>query len=126
MKIWNRRNRTIALGAAPVVVLVTLLGLPSISGTDLHLPLLYAAEGKRPTLYHLGEEGGKQVVEVTGAETSKPAGHLNMTTVSVHTKLTLGQALARWLTTDDTLVPIGQLFPANKSPEEVQQQHPPA
>ncbi|CAQ04470.1 PDZ domain-containing protein [Corynebacterium urealyticum] len=123
MKIWNRRNRTIALGAAPVVVLVTLLGLPSIPGTDIDLTVPYAAEGKGPTFNTLGEEGGKQVVEVTGAETSKPAGHLNMTTVSVHTKLTLGQALARWLTTDDTLVPIGQIFPANKSPEEVQQQN---
>src|SRR5699024_8233544 len=123
MKIWNRRNRTIALGAAPVVVLVTLLGLPSIPGTDIDLTVPYAAEGKGPTFNTLGEEGGKQVVEVTGAETSKPAGHLNMTTVSVHTKLTLGQALARWLTTDDTLVPIGQIFPANKSPAEVQQQN---
>lgn len=123
MKFWNRRNRTIALGAAPVVVLVTLLGLPTIPGTDIDLTVPYAAEGKGPTYNTLGHVDGQPVVEVTGTETSKPSGHLNMTTVSVRTKLTLGQALARWLTTDDTLVPIGQLFPANQSPEEVQEQN---
>ncbi len=123
MKFWNRRTRTVTIGAVPVVVLVSLIGLPSVPGTDIDLTVPFAAEGKGPTFNTLGEVQGKPVVEIDGAPTSDSEGQLNMTTVSVRTKLTLAQALGRWLTTDDTLVPLEQVFPSNKSPEEVQKQN---
>lgn len=123
MKLWNRRNQTIALGAAPVLILLTLIGLPAVPGTDIDLTVPYAAEGKGPTFNTLGDVDGRPVVDVRGAETFDSSGNLNMTTVSVRTKLTLAQALGRWLATDDTIVPISQIFPANQSPEETQRRN---
>ncbi|HIW95641.1 MAG TPA: PDZ domain-containing protein, partial [Candidatus Corynebacterium gallistercoris] len=58
-----------------------------------------------------------------GADVDETSGNLNMTTVAVRTNMTLVQALGRWLTTDDTLVPIEQVLPSGKSREEVQKQN---
>ena len=111
------------LGAVPVVVLASLVGLPRIPGTNIDLTVPYAAQGKGPTFNTLGSVDGKDVVEVSGTDVDKTSGNLNMTTVAVRTNMTLAQALSRWLTTDDTLVPIEQVFPTGVSPEQVQQQN---
>ncbi|MBC2682071.1 YlbL family protein [Corynebacterium anserum] len=123
MSFWNRRNRTVVLGAVPVVVLLSLIGLPRIPGTDIDLTVPYAAQGKGPTFNTLGDFEGRPVVEITGADEDKTTGHLNMTTVSVRTNMTLAQALGRWLFTDDTLVPIEQVFPPGQSEDEVQEKN---
>ena len=44
-----------------------------------------------------------------------------MTTVSVRTNMTLPQAIGRWITTDDTFVPVEQIMPRDMSREEVQE-----
>ena len=111
------------MGAVPVVAIFSLLGLPSIPGTDIDLTVPYAAEGNGPTFDTLGEVDGREVVEISGAKTHPTSGNLNMTTVSVRTNMTLAQALKRWFTTDDTLVPIEHVFPSGKSSEEVQRQN---
>lgn len=123
VKFWNRRNRTIVVGAVPVVAIFSLLGLPSIPGTDINLTVPYAAEGNGPTFNTLGEVDGRQIVDISGAKTHPTSGNLNMTTVSVRTNMTLAQALKRWVSTDDTLVPIEHIFPSGKSSEEVQRQN---
>ncbi|RAV33557.1 PDZ domain-containing protein [Corynebacterium heidelbergense] len=120
MKIWNRRSRTVVLGAVPVAAVMSLLTLPTVPGTDIDLTVPYAAEGPGPTFDTLGQAEGRPVVDIVGAEQDKTSGHLNMTTVSVRTKMTLAQAMSRWLFTEDTLVPIEQVFPAGKSPQQVQ------
>lgn len=111
------------LGAVPVLVLASLVGLPRVPGTNIDLTVPYAAQGKGPTFNTLGSVDGKDVVEISGAEVDKTSGNLNMTTVAVRTNMTLAQALSRWLTTDDTLVPIEQVFPSGVSPEQVQEQN---
>lgn len=123
VSFWNRRNSTVIIGAVPVVLLVSLLGLPQVPGTDIDLTVPYAAQGKGPTFNTLGEVNGKPVVEITGAATDQTSGNLNMTTVSVRTHMTLAQALGRWLFTDDVLVPIEQVFPPGQSPEAVEQRN---
>ncbi|MCX2162281.1 PDZ domain-containing protein [Corynebacterium auriscanis] len=123
MSFWNRRNRTVVLGAVPVVVLASLVGLPQVPGTNIDLTVPYAAQGKGPTFNTLGNVDGKDVVEISGAEVDKTSGNLNMTTVAVRTNMTLAQALGRWIATDDTLVPIEQVFPSGVSPEQVQEQN---
>lgn len=107
----------------PVVLLISLIGLPSIPGTNIDLTVPYAAQGKGPTFNTLGDFEGRPVVEITGADEDETAGNLNMTTVSVRTNMTLAQALGRWLFTDDTLVPIEQVFPPGQSEEEVQERN---
>ena len=64
MKFWNRRNRTIVVGAVPVVAIFSLLGLPSIPGTDIDLTVPYAAEGNGPTFDTLGEVDGLSLIHI--------------------------------------------------------------
>lgn len=111
------------MGAVPVVAVLSLIGLPSIPGTNINITVPYAAEGNGPTFNTLGQVDGRDVVDITGAKTHPTSGNLNMTTVSVRTNMTLPQALKRWATTDDTLVPIEHVFPSGKSSEEVQRQN---
>src|SRR5699024_9454068 len=49
------------------------------------------------------------------------SGQLNMTTVAVRTNMSLSQAIGRWLTTDDTIVPLETVIPTGTSSEEMQQ-----
>lgn len=81
----------------------------------------YAAEGPGPTFDTLSEIEGTPVVDVEGAETLDTGGQLNMTTVSVRTNMSLGQALARWAMTEDTFVPIEQVLPPDRSEEETRE-----
>lgn len=117
----NRRIKTLAWGAIPLVALASLVSIDHIPGTDISLTVPYAAEGPGPTFNTLGEVDGVEVVEITGTETDDVQGNLNMTTVSVRTGMTLSQALSRWLFTDDTIVPIEQIFPPGSSPEEIRE-----
>ncbi|MBF4553060.1 YlbL family protein [Corynebacterium suicordis] len=123
MSFWNRRSRTVVIGAVPVVLLVSLIGLPTVPGTDVDLTVPYAAQGKGPTFNTLGEFNGKQVVEIKGEKPDETSGNLNMTTVSVRTNMTLAQALGRWMFSDDVLVPIEQIFPPGQSQEAVQEKN---
>lgn len=117
----KRRLSTIAWGAIPVVLLGGLVTVDRVPFTDISLTVPYAAQGPGPTFNTLGEVDGQSVVEIEGEETDETAGHLNMTTVSVRTNMTLAQALGRWLLTDDSLIPIEQILPPDVSEEEMQE-----
>lgn len=122
----SRRVRTIAVGALPVVVIVALLGMTTVPGTDIDLTVPFAAEGEGPTFNTLGEVDGTPVVDITGVdadELDKTSGNLNMTTVAVRTKMTLPQMMGRWLASDDTVVPLETVIPANSNAEEVARQN---
>ena len=103
------------------MALAALVSMDHIPGTDISLTVPYAAEGPGPMFDTLGQVEGAPVVEIDGTEVDDTSGELRMTTVSVRSGMTLAQALSRWLTTDDTLVPIEQVFPPDLSPEEVEQ-----
>lgn len=117
----NRRLTTIAWGAVPVVALAAATTMTHIPFTDISLAVPYAAQGPGPMFDTLSEVDGEPVVEVNGTDTDETAGELNMTTVSVRTNMSLAQALGRWVLTDDTIVPIEQIFPPNISEEEVRE-----
>jgi hypothetical protein len=116
----NRRFRTLLFGAIPLFTLLALINLDRIPGTDIDLYVPYAAEGPGPTFNTLDSIDGVEVVQISGVKVDKTAGNLNMTTVSVRTQMTLMQAASRWLFTDDTIVPIEQVIPQDRSEEEVQ------
>ena len=56
-------------------------------------------------------------------ELDETSGNLNMTTVAVRTKMTLPQMMGRWLASDDTVVPLDTVIPANSNAEEVARQN---
>lgn len=120
-KIVKRRTRTIALGAIPLLMLTSLVSMDRIPGTDIDLTVPYAAEGPGPLFDTLGQFNGEDVIEITGTNVDKTEGSLNLTTVSVRSGMTLTQALGRWLFTDDTLVPIEQVFPQDMTEDEVKE-----
>ncbi len=114
---------TATWGVAPFVLLALALSLDHVPFTDISLAVPYAAEGPGPTFDTLGEVDGSPVVAIEGADTDDTTGELTMTTVSVRTNMTLVQALGRWVFTDDTLVPIEQIFPTDVSEDDVEEQN---
>ncbi|WP_245974902.1 YlbL family protein [Corynebacterium alimapuense] len=116
----NRRIKTLAWGAVPVVALATLVSVDHIPGTEISLTVPFAAEGPGPLFNTLGDIDDVPVIEIEGETVDEAQGQLQMTTVSVRSNMTLAQALGRWLTTDDTLVPIEQVFPPDMTEEEIQ------
>ena len=81
----------------------------------------YVSLGPGPTFNTLGEVEGKQVVAIEGTETKPTSGNLNMTTVSQRDGLTMGQALALWLSGREQLVPRDLVFPPDKTRDDIQQ-----
>lgn len=103
------------------MLLTGLVTFDRVPGTDISLTVPYAAEGPGPSFNTLGEVDGEPVVDIRGTETDEGEGNLNMTTVSVRSGMTLPQVIGRWLTTDDTLVPLEQVFPPDRSPDEIRE-----
>lgn len=94
----------------PVVVFGVLLAVVTVPFVSL---------GPGPTFDTLGTIDGKQVVDIQGTATRPTTGHLNMTTVAQRDGLTLGEALALWLSGREQLMPRDLVYPPGKSREEV-------
>lgn len=107
----NRRIVTLMVAMVPIVIFGVLLAAVTVP---------FVALGPGPTYDTLGDFEGKPVVAIDGTETKPTSGHLNMTTVSQRDGMTLGQALAFWLSGNDQLVPRDLVFPPEKTREEVE------
>ncbi|WP_031937457.1 PDZ domain-containing protein [Prescottella defluvii] len=118
----NRRIVTMLAALAPVVAL-------GVLGTTVKVP--FVALGPGPTFNTLGEtdvdEDGeivrKPVVEIEGAAVDPTSGNLNMTTVAVRDRLTLFDALGLWASGRQSLVPREEVYPPQKSKDEVQEEN---
>lgn len=82
----------------------------------------YVALGPGPTYDTLGVVSGQTVVHVVGQETFPTGGRLNMTTVSVGTDLTLFTALGKWVSGRYALVPREEIFPPDRTEDQVEQE----
>ncbi len=89
-------------------------------GSTLRVPLV--ALGPGPTFDTLGLTEDRPVVAVNGPTTYPTSGQLNMTTVSVTDRLTMFGALERWVAGDSRVVPREQVYPPDKSDQEVEQE----
>ena len=121
LEVRNRRWSTLVWGAIPVALLAGALVIDHIPGTSIRLTVPYAAEGPGPVFDTLGDASGEPVVDIEGTPTLETGGQLNMTTVSVRTNMTLGQAIGRWVATDDTIVPIEQIMPPDSNEEQTRE-----
>lgn len=106
----NRRILTLVAAVLPVVAFGVLL-------TAVTVP--FVSMGPGPTFDTLGTIDGKQVVDIQGTETHPTTGQLNMTTVSQRDGLSLGEALALWLSGREQLMPRDLIYPPGKSREQV-------
>lgn len=113
------RARTIIVGSTVSAALV---------GIGAAVPIPYVALGPGPTYNTLGSVENSAVISFSGdapasvKEVSR-SGHLNMTTVSVFDGLGMFEALSMWASGNYALVPRAEVYPPNKTIEQVNQQN---
>ena len=109
----SRRTLTLLLASLLAVVMTLVMAVARVP---------YVALAPGPTFNTLGQLDGKPVISVKGHPTYDDTGHLNMTTISVVTRLTLVQALRGWFQHDLAVVPRDVIYPPDQSDEQVRQE----
>jgi PDZ domain-containing protein len=110
----SRRTLTLLLSSVLALGLVLVVAVARVP---------YVALAPGPTYNTLGlDDDKKPVITVTGHKVYEDSGHLNMTTISVVTPLTLAQALRGWFRHDYAVVPRDVIYPPDESPDEVRKQ----
>ncbi|MFX0591770.1 YlbL family protein [Melissospora conviva] len=110
----RRRGVTVLLGA--VVTALLSIGV-------LGAPIPYVVLGPGPTVDTLGSVEDKQVIQISGVETSDSAGQLRLTTVGVQPDVSLLSAIAGWISDDEAVVPRETVYPPGRTTEEVEEQN---
>lgn len=116
----SRRLSTLLAALVPAVLLLVL-------ATSATVPLVSMGPG--PTYDTLGEaevarDGRVEtvpVIQVTGRRADETTGSLRMTTVAVRDRLTLVDAMRFWLDPEQVVVPRDQVFPPDRSEDEVKE-----
>ena len=87
------------------------------------LPVPFVKLSPGPTFNVIGEDDGKDVIQISGAETYPVTGVLDMTTVyetgGPRGGLTFVDAIGSWLNPSDAVVPQELLFPDDMSSDDV-------
>lgn len=110
----RRRGVTVLLGA----LLTTLLSIGVLA-----VPIPYVVLGPGPTVDTLGQDDGKEVIQVSGRETSASAGQLRLTTVGVQSDVKLLPAIAGWFSDREAVVPREVIIPPGRSEQEIEQRN---
>lgn len=106
----NRRILTLLVALVPILMFGALVSVVTVP---------YVSLGPGPTFNTLGEVDGEEVVDIEGTDVYPTSGHLNMTTVSQRSDLTLGQAMVLWLSGREQLVPRDLVYPPGKTRQEI-------
>ena len=110
----RRRGVTVLLGA-----LITAL----LSIGVLVAPIPYVVLGPGPTVDTLGKKDDKEVIQVSGRETSTSAGQLRLTTVGVQPDVKLLSAIAGWFSSDEAVVPYELIYPPGQTEKQVEERN---
>lgn len=103
---------TVLLGA-----LITAL----LSAGVFAAPIPYVVLGPGPTYDTVGRVDNKDVIQVSGRDTSTSAGQLRLTTVGVQPRAELLTALRGWISETEAVVPRELVYPPGKTEQEVEQ-----
>jgi PDZ domain-containing protein len=110
----RRRGVTVILGA----LITALLAIGVMAA-----PMPYVVLKPGPTVNTLGSDNGKEVIQVTKAETSVSKGQLRLTTVGVQNDVELVWAIRGWFSNEQAVVPRDVIYPPNQTEKEVEQQN---
>src|SRR5690606_9539289 len=114
-KVGAMSQRLIAVCIAAPLALI-------LGGVALAVPLPYASYSPGPTFDILGKDDDQaEVIQVDGHKAYYEEGQIRFTTViasSYGQKLSLGDALARWLDPDRAVVPYDVVHPREQSRED--------
>jgi len=108
------RPRTVALCALPVVALLA---------TAAFAPLPFSVARPGMTADVLGENRGAPVITISGAPTRDTSGELRMTTIeatSPDTRVSLGDVVDSWFTTDRAVMPRDSVYPSGGDVKEIE------
>ncbi len=107
-------------------MLASTLALIALLCAGVLIPVPYAEMSPGPTVNTLGDSEGEPVLRISGQETYRTAGNLNMTTVRVtgaEYRMNLVEAVAGWLADDIVVVPHDTLYPDGKTEEQSTQEN---
>ena len=110
----KRRGLTVLLGA----LLTALLAVGVMT-----VPMPYVVLKPGPTVNTLGVENGKEVIKITGTETSTSTGQLRLTTVGVQPDVELVWAIEGWFSGDEAVVPRELIYPPDQTQDEVEERN---
>jgi PDZ domain-containing protein len=110
----RRRGVTVILGALITALLA--IGVMAV-------PMPYVVLKPGPTVNTLGSDNGKEVIQVTKAETSTSKGELRLTTVGVQNDVELVWAIRGWFSHEQAVVPRDVIYPPNQTEKEVEEQN---
>ncbi|MEN3614352.1 YlbL family protein [Plantactinospora sp. ZYX-F-223] len=110
----RRRGVTVLLGA----VITALLSVGVLAA-----PIPYVVLGPGPTVDTLGRQDDKEVIQVSGRETSTSAGQLRLTTVGVQPDVKLLSAIAGWFSSDEAVVPYELIYPPGQTQQQVEERN---
>ncbi|WP_422771656.1 PDZ domain-containing protein [Plantactinospora sp. WMMC1484] len=110
----RRRGVTVLLGA----VITALLSIGVLAA-----PIPYVVLGPGPTVDTLGRQDDKDVIQVSGQETSTSAGQLRLTTVGVQPDVKLLTAIAGWVSSDEAVVPYELIYPPGQTQQQVEERN---
>jgi Lon-like protease len=114
VRVSSRRTTTLLLSGVLLVVLVALTSVTRVP---------YVAYAPGPSYDTLGEVDGTPVIAVEGRETFPTEGRLELTTISVRSRLTLAQALRDWFDRERAVVPRELVFPPGESDADVRRRN---
>jgi PDZ domain-containing protein len=115
----SRRSLTLLIAGLATVVAICVSVFVSV-------PYVILMPG--PTLNTLGSLSGTPLITITGHQTFRTSGNLNMVTVSYtgnpppDTGINIFQALRAWLDPSEAVVPASEIFPPGQSAQQTQQQ----
>jgi Lon-like protease len=112
-------RRTLTFGVSLLATTLLVAGLAV-------LPAPYAVRSPGPTEDTLGEQAGRSLISVSGAETYDSTGELRLTTVSVAGgpgyPVNLAQVVGGWLEGSRSVGPVEEVFPRDRTKEETEEQ----
>ncbi|HEX3955744.1 MAG TPA: S16 family serine protease [Trebonia sp.] len=116
----SRRSLTLLIAGLAALVAI---------GVSVLVPVPYVILMPGPTLNTLGaDSSGKPLISISGHQTYRTSGNLNMVTVSYtgdappDTGVNIFQALRAWLDSSEAVVPATEIFPAGQSVQQTQSQ----
>ncbi|MTD13200.1 PDZ domain-containing protein [Nakamurella sp. YIM 132087] len=113
---------------ARTLIVGSVLGAALIA-VGFTVPLPYVALGPGVTYNTLDDVDGTEVIGFSGddipasVQENSATGHLNMTTISIYDHQTLFSALGLWAQGDFSLVPREEVYPPDKTVEQVNQEN---
>ncbi|MFC0602109.1 S16 family serine protease [Streptomyces palmae] len=115
-----------AVSRRAVVLAVCAALLAALFAVAAFAPLPFSLAAPGQTVNVLGKDEGEPVITITGTPTRKTTGQLRMTSIVAtgpDATVKLNDVVDSWFATDRAVLPRDSVYPAGKSPKEVERRN---